>query len=312
MEKDLEIRVNLAFLEPGLGGRPARAGDEIAIGAPSWTSPTEGRMAESVWRLRTVATFSADPARSKILDASPNLTAPQTDAWRHRHGYVLTSGGYVWDSMGDVRPSMDAALGKSLDQALAGALKLWTARRAQTALPASTETALDDPDAVLVEKVRLRYDENGLVGHAFGDFFIRLWGIPVRVRYEVEPHHPDHDDNMLMWISGDARFEYGDGEDAARTEWRRRHGYSLGPQGYAWDADFPSPRPDAGTVGPELDAMFDRCAQYWAEVAASQAVRVLDERLKDEIHWRGVPLADSSVSGQSELSRLNESRRWPQ
>lgn len=290
LEKTFEVRVPLPFLEPGLGGAAAKAGDEVLIGPPSWSSATAGRMAASVWRIRTVASLTASADRKTILDAKTSITPGQMDAWRDRHGYLLRGGHYEWDSLDyeRERSPLDAVLGRRLDQAIAGAMTLWIRRGAQSTLSAREELTGDDPAAILDKSFDLEYDQSGLVGNARGDFFIRLWGIPVRVRFELEPHVPDHDDVKMFRLARPLEFSYGDGRSAALSEWRRRHGYARTADGYAWDADFPAP-PDAASTGPALDDLLDRSASFWAQVATEQVMSFLDQKLKDEIHWPGLP-----------------------
>lgn len=306
------------FLEPGLGDAPAPKDGEMAADALEWTGPDSGRLLARMWDKKAAVEFKTSPDRRALIDLRVDLGNENQpgrsglDVWRHRHAYLKLPGGYVWNSLEDSRPALDSALGEGYDAALLGAWRLWSGRKLARLLGGAAITepeAAGNGNAELNKKMRLRYDKKGLVGKAAGDFFIRLWQVPVRVRFEIEPNTPTHHNPWIIKLSRPIAISY------APEEWRRRHGYgkrALG--GYAWDEDFTDPKPAIASAGPQLDELLARAAGYWSEAGVSIIMDGLDKQLKSAVSDLGGSVSTTPAAPSPNFDKLREiqaRRVWP-
>lgn len=308
-QKDFDMRFNAPFLEAGLNGQ-APAGDEpMRHGAIEWTSATEGRMPVSLWYKKGVVGFETTPDRKTLTALRVELGHNGMDVWRRRHAYLKIPGqGYVWDSLADVRPVMDSASGEAYDACLLGVWTLWARRELPGLLAAQgalQETlGFDDSGyGELKKKMTVRYDRNGLVGTASGEFYLRLWGVPVHVAFTIKGHRPTHENPWLIDLAKGIEVSY------RRDEWRKRHGYA---RGGAWDADFTEPKPDIAQAGPLLDALLDKDAQYWSEAAVHIILNGLHEQLAEAIGSAAQPAPLALSRSKAALQALEAGQAWPQ
>lgn len=312
-QKEFDMHLYAPFLEPGLDAQ-APAGEVMPHSAVEWTSPTEGRMLASLWLKKAWVEFQTTADRKTVtavrVDLGNNDRPGQSgfDVWRHRHSYLKVPGqGYLWNSIADARPALADALGADYDAVLAGSWTLWARRQVNrflTAGAAGPEAFLEESaSARLKKKITMRYDRNGLAGTASGDFTIRLWGIPVKVDFEVKGRRPTHENPHIIDLARGVRISYG------RQEWRLRHGYA---RGNAWDEDFIENKPAIAAMAPRLDDLLDKSARYWADAAVHVVLDGLDRQLKDAI---GMPApAEAALALRPSVKTLNavESGPWPQ
>lgn len=278
IQKEFTLRMYAPFLEPGLGGGPAKAGDEIAFSGPiEWTSPTEGKVPATLWFKKVVVSFRTQADRRTVAEAAVDLGQNGLAVWRHRHSYMQNGAGFAWNTIGDHRAALDNATAQEYDRFLEGVALLWAKRgvAALLATPAGAEALVDN--GTLAAPIRVSYDKNGVVGKNPGGFALRLWHMPVNIRFTVIKHEPSHLDPWIIQLHGpiDIIFE--------AKEWRRRHGYARGASGFTLDPDFPGPRPDMTLLGPKLEVLMDRAVEYWSQAAAYLALDPLDRDLKAAI-----------------------------
>lgn len=136
--RNFTMRLYAAFLEPGLGGRPAVPGDEIALGPLEWGSATSGRAGFSIWRQGGAVEFTTAPDRRRLetvrtdADAQPEGKAMQV--WRYRHAYRVEGGRAFWLTLEDHPVPMESGLAQGYDRFLAAVRRLWCARALQARL----------------------------------------------------------------------------------------------------------------------------------------------------------------------------------
>lgn len=305
------------FLEPGLGDSQAPRDSEMIADGLQWTGPDSGRLLVRMWDKKAIVDFKTGPDRRTLSEWRVDLDGDSQpgrglDVWRHRHTYVKLPGGYVWNSLGDARPPLEASLGADYDSALFGAWRLWAKRKLDRLLssPSASEppAASGSEGAELNKKMRLRYDKRGLVGKASGEFFIRLWQVPVRVKFEIEPHTPSHHNPWIIQLARPIEIEY------SPNEWRRRHGYGRSVAGgYAWDSDFPDPKPAIASAGPRLDDLLGRAGGYWAEAGVSIIMDGLDKQLKAAVSELGGVLSTDMPPRPNfdKLTEIQTRKVWP-
>lgn len=313
-QKEFDMHLYAPFLEPGLAAQEP-AGAVMPHSAVEWTSPTEGRMFASLWLKKALVEFQTTADRKSVtairVELGNNDKPGQSgfDVWRHRHSYLKVPGqNYLWNSIADTRPALADALGADYDACLAGAWTLWARRQVNKILAeglAGPGPSLEESgSARLKKKIALRYDRNGLVGTASGDFTIRLWGVPVHVEFEIKGRQPTYQNPHIIDLVRGAAISYG------RQEWRLRHGYA---RGSAWDDDFIENKPSITAMAPRLDDLLDRSARYWADTAVHIILDNLDRQLKDAI---GMPApAEAALALQPSVKTLNtieSGQIWPQ
>ena len=169
-------RVKAGFSAPFLTGAGAEAVSEPDGGV-------------RLWRLRG----TADSPRG----------APGQDpwnAWRHRHGYMLSAAGYRWNTLGDHPEALTQDLGQFFDEHLRAVWKHWAARpQASSAVPD--------------ERIEMELSVPGPTRYA-----LSLWGASMEVRLDVVKGRRD----WLYDLASPASW------DLSRAEWRRRHLYGPG------------------------------------------------------------------------------------
>lgn len=317
-QKDFDMHFYAPFLEPGLGDAPAPKDGEMIAERLEWSGPDSGRLLARMWDKKAVVEFKTSPDRKTLTDLRVDLGNENQpgrsglDVWRHRHAYIKGTSGYVWNSLEDRRPALDSALGADYDAALLGAWRLWSRRKLARLLGGSAmpePSAAGNEGAELNKKMRLRYDKRGLVGKASGDFFIRLWQVPVRVRFEIEPNTPTHHNPWIIKLSRPIDISY------TPQEWRRRHGYAKAALGgYTWDGDFIEPKPDITSTGPRLDDLLARAAGYWADAGVSIIMDGLDKQLKSAVSELGGSVSAYHAAPRPNFDKLREiqaRRVWP-
>lgn len=289
-EKEFDMRLYAPFLEPGLAGQDQKTGDEIAPEGLEWLSPTRGRLLARLWHLKGAMEFETTPDRKAVSAVKVDLGPRGLDVWRHRHSYLKKGDGYAWNDPTEDPTPIDSSLAADYDSALSNLWALWSRRHLDKILQGralglsakdgsgrNSQYDLEEKEyAWLRKKMTMRYDRNGLIGTAWGDFSIRLWHIPVHVRFEVKPHKPTHTNPQIIQLAHDVEYRYD------KEEWRRRHGYGIGSYGaYAWNKDFPDPKPKmTSALGTQLDRLMENCAHYWARTAAYIIMGQLDSDLK--------------------------------
>lgn len=315
--KDFEMRYYAPFLEPGLGDGAARRGDELVAGSVEWLGPAKGRLPASMWFKKATIEFETSADRRTITALSVDLGKRDQpgqsgwDVWRHRHTYLKHPNGYFWNTLGDDPVPMESAVGARCDEALFGAWQLWARRTVQRVLGgliAASPSESENDNATLHKKMRMGYDRKGLVGTASGEFTIRAWHVPARVRFTIKAAQPSHLNQWIIGLAGPIELQYD------REEWRRRHGYSRGLfSGYAWDADFPDPKPDIAAAGPKLDELMDRGIAFWAEVSVSLVMDNLDRDLKQAMGQLPGPRSSVKIPrpAYDRLADIQARSAWP-
>lgn len=288
-EQEFPMRLYARFLQPGLGDAPATAGDEAYVSGLKWTGMTTGQALVTVWGLDVGVRFETSSDRLVVKSMTTELDADDArpmQAWRQRHDYGYTAGqGYYWDSILDGHLPLDPAAGRRLDAMLRSAFRYWATERLQAALAGKSLPPAPADMGRLRAAMPLRYDRNGLIGTAAGDFFIRVWGVPVHVRLRIRPHTPSQDDPFIIALDGEPAADF----DLA--ELRRRHAYS---------------------DEPEFDALLTRCARHWAEASSYVILSGLNDDLQKAMQGLRTQAETGPAPALTELQALAAAARpWP-
>jgi hypothetical protein len=223
------------------------------------------------------STDGRDIAILKIQPSVRSMNPDPWELWRHRHAYTYHwECGYSWNAMDDERHSMSFEDGAFYDDVLQRLWLYWAQERLGAALTPSATPVPTGPAASgqLFLPVDISWDDSGVLGSAPIAFTIRLWGVPVRIDFEVSKD-PAGDGRVLIVRDG-YRWKYD------RQEWRHLHGYEKGFWGgYSWLEGFPADSPLSENDGRRLDELLDKSVSHWVAAAVNGLVADLDRKVRD-------------------------------
>jgi len=288
-EKTFDLELIAGFLEPGWQKSTERRGDEIRFGPVSWVSPTTGLVRAEMWDVFADVTFETDGSRKKtnairIDPVTRNKDESPWNLWRHRHGYQFFYGkGYFFNSLADVRPSMDPAGGAFYDHVLRNVWGYWVRKRLNDYLATgntgkgadwSSVAPSSTAPSIMEKPIRLKYSARGLERAAPVLFQINLWHVPVKIDFEIVRSTEPRSSGNFISLSHGYRWKYN------MAEWRRRHGYQKTFLGnYEWENGFPDEKKITEKEGKLLDGLMDRSVESWVEAAMAQVLFDLNRKL---------------------------------
>ena len=276
---EVDIAFKAGFLRPGV---PASSSyrPEMVLDKINWTSGHSGLVVAQMWGVNALIEFTASPERDRIeiihinpleQGGSPSLW----DVWRHRHGILTSPEGYAWNSTQEEKERLANADGVFYDRFLKGVWTYWALKK----LPRHIKNPLEnsavsglDQENLFVDRIRVRYDANGLKEPVALSMRIHVWDMPVLLAFNVAPSSATAA-NPAPGMTYKVRWTYD------LDNWRQRHGYKKDLWGYDWRSGYPAETPLTGEQGKSLDVMLDRSVAYWVDVVAEQLMADLEFKI---------------------------------